>query len=219
VARGSWGPRLLNTGVAARVRLRYKRSLPADGPADPTFLDQGLMMKTIALASTLLGITLAVGCKSNNNDLAQVPPAPTYPSDRGVFDPASAAPVPAADDYVPPPAPADDPGMVAPPAPAPAPPAPAAAPPVAAGQEYTVKKGDTLWDLSKKFYGKGTEWKRIANANPQIQDPKKLRAGTVIVIPGADAPIGGGTAGVGGSGDGFEKGMGGSRDVGDEQFK
>lgn len=30
---------------------------------------------------------------------------------------------------------------------------------------YTVKKGDTLWGISKKYYGKGSKWKKIYNAN------------------------------------------------------
>lgn len=30
---------------------------------------------------------------------------------------------------------------------------------------YTVKKGDTLWSISKKYYGKGEKWKKIYNAN------------------------------------------------------
>ena len=30
---------------------------------------------------------------------------------------------------------------------------------------YVVKKGDTLWGISRKFYGTGTKWKTIYNAN------------------------------------------------------
>lgn len=35
-------------------------------------------------------------------------------------------------------------------------------------QSYVVKKGDCLWNISKKFYGKGSEWKKIYNANKTI---------------------------------------------------
>lgn len=47
---------------------------------------------------------------------------------------------------------------------------------------YTIKKGDTLWALAVKYYGKGTEWTKIQSANPGIV-PTKLRIGTTIVIP------------------------------------
>lgn len=32
-------------------------------------------------------------------------------------------------------------------------------------KSYTVKKGDCLWNISKKFYGKGSLWKKIYKAN------------------------------------------------------
>lgn len=35
-------------------------------------------------------------------------------------------------------------------------------------QSYTVKSGDCLWNIAKKFYGKGSEWKKIYNANKSI---------------------------------------------------
>lgn len=40
---------------------------------------------------------------------------------------------------------------------------------------YTVKRGDCLWNISKKFYGKGSEWKKIYNANKSAieNDAKK----------------------------------------------
>ncbi|KYG33891.1 LysM peptidoglycan-binding domain-containing protein [Alkalihalobacillus trypoxylicola] len=34
-----------------------------------------------------------------------------------------------------------------------------------APKTYTVKRGDTLWAIAVKNYGKGTEWKKIWNAN------------------------------------------------------
>ena len=36
------------------------------------------------------------------------------------------------------------------------------------GKTYTVKKGDTLWAIAKKFYGNGSKWKTIYNANKTI---------------------------------------------------
>lgn len=36
---------------------------------------------------------------------------------------------------------------------------------VSSNQTYVVKKGNTLWGISRKFYGTGTKWKTIYNAN------------------------------------------------------
>lgn len=47
---------------------------------------------------------------------------------------------------------------------------------------YTVKKGDTLWAISIKYYGTGEKWTTIANANG-IKNPKLLQIGTVLKIP------------------------------------
>lgn len=33
---------------------------------------------------------------------------------------------------------------------------------------YTVKSGDCLWNIAKKFYGDGSKWKKIYNANKNI---------------------------------------------------
>lgn len=35
-------------------------------------------------------------------------------------------------------------------------------------QTYTVKKGDCLWNISKRFYGNGAKWKKIYTANKSI---------------------------------------------------
>ena len=34
--------------------------------------------------------------------------------------------------------------------------------------KYTIKSGDTLWGISQKFYGTGTKWELIYNANKEI---------------------------------------------------
>jgi nucleoid-associated protein YgaU len=52
---------------------------------------------------------------------------------------------------------------------------------------YTVKKGDTLWGIAKKVYGKGSDWRKILSANPKALsipgNTKTLKIGTVLVIP------------------------------------
>lgn len=40
--------------------------------------------------------------------------------------------------------------------------------PATQGKSYTIKSGDTLWAISLKFYGTGTKWKTIYNANKDI---------------------------------------------------
>lgn len=49
------------------------------------------------------------------------------------------------------------------------------------GNVEIVNSKTTLWGLAKKYYGRGEDWKRIAEANG-ISDPKKLREGMQILI-------------------------------------
>lgn len=48
---------------------------------------------------------------------------------------------------------------------------------------YTVKPGDSLYRIAVQLYGQGRYWRRIAQANDAIKDPKLIHAGQVIVIP------------------------------------
>jgi nucleoid-associated protein YgaU len=36
---------------------------------------------------------------------------------------------------------------------------------------YTVRRGDTLWDISAKFLAKPWLWPEIWQANPQVRNP------------------------------------------------
>lgn len=49
-------------------------------------------------------------------------------------------------------------------------------------EKYTVVSGDTLWGISKKFYGDGSKYPLIADKN-NIIDPNKINTGQQIVIP------------------------------------
>ena len=51
-------------------------------------------------------------------------------------------------------------------------------------REYTIRKGDTLWDIAVQEYGDGSQWSRIYNFNKdRIKDSDKLNPGEVIIIP------------------------------------
>lgn len=79
-------------------------------------------------------------------------------------------------------------------APAKAPAQPAAPAPAAAtgtgggggGTTYTVKKGDNLWTLAKKFYGSGADYTKIYEANKDTigKNPNLIYPGQTFTIPG-----------------------------------
>lgn len=48
---------------------------------------------------------------------------------------------------------------------------------------YVVENGDTIISISKKFYDSVKKVKAIQAANPQLKDPNKIPAGTVIKLP------------------------------------
>ncbi|MEW6409395.1 MAG: LysM peptidoglycan-binding domain-containing protein [Nitrospirota bacterium] len=50
-------------------------------------------------------------------------------------------------------------------------------------KKYTVKKGDTLWDISKALLGDPFLWKKLWEENPEIKNPDKIYPGQVINIP------------------------------------
>lgn len=52
------------------------------------------------------------------------------------------------------------------------------------GKSYTIKKGDSLWSIAKKFYGDGSQYMKIYKANTdKIKNPNLIYAGQVIKIP------------------------------------
>lgn len=49
---------------------------------------------------------------------------------------------------------------------------------------YTVRHGDSLWAISRKFYGVGAKWQLIRDANPGVaSNSQRLKVGTVLSIP------------------------------------
>jgi nucleoid-associated protein YgaU len=59
---------------------------------------------------------------------------------------------------------------------------------------YTVQKGDTLWAIAERFYGNGSQWPRIHEANrDRIEDPDMIQPGWELSIPPADPDEEGGS--------------------------
>ena len=49
---------------------------------------------------------------------------------------------------------------------------------------HTVKKGDTLWAIAKKYYGNGAQYTKIYNANKSIiKNPDLIYVGQKFLIP------------------------------------
>lgn len=112
-----------------------------------------------------------------------VPPAPAAPVIAP--PPASAPPVATAPTAGATP-PASAPAVAA--APAPAAPGPSSAPPadvvVADVRSAVVRKGDSLWRISRQAYGRGARYTAIFEANTaQIRDPARIYPGQVFVVP------------------------------------
>jgi outer membrane protein OmpA-like peptidoglycan-associated protein len=51
-------------------------------------------------------------------------------------------------------------------------------------KEYVIQKGDTLWKIAEREYGRGTQWKRIWEFNKDsIPNPDRPKKGAKIRIP------------------------------------
>jgi len=55
---------------------------------------------------------------------------------------------------------------------------------VGGGRYHTVQKKETLYSISRQYYGDHTKWKEIYAANKsEISDPNKIRVGQRLMIP------------------------------------
>jgi nucleoid-associated protein YgaU len=53
-----------------------------------------------------------------------------------------------------------------------------------ATQWHEVKKGETLWKIAEQYYGDGSLYTKIAEANTDtVKDPDRIRIGQRLRIP------------------------------------
>ena len=52
-------------------------------------------------------------------------------------------------------------------------------------QTYTTKSSDSLWNIAKKFYGDGSQYTKIYNANKKLigSNPNIIQIGITLTIP------------------------------------
>lgn len=49
--------------------------------------------------------------------------------------------------------------------------------------EYYVKSGDSLWQISENLLGSGHHWRQLLETNPQLSSPESLEVGTILHLP------------------------------------
>ena len=54
-------------------------------------------------------------------------------------------------------------------------------------KSVTVRKGDTLWGLAREHLGRGAAWNCLAEANPELGEPTRLRIGARVELPAEGA--------------------------------
>ena len=64
----------------------------------------------------------------------------------------------------------------------------AAKPLDAPGGNVTVRAGDSLWNLSRRYFGSGIRWQQWLATNPEVRDPRRIQPGMRLVVPRAPMP-------------------------------
>lgn len=61
--------------------------------------------------------------------------------------------------------------------------APAISPAAHPSDSVRIQSGDSLWNLSRQYLGKGSRWQEWLTRNPEIGDPRRMKPGTVLIVP------------------------------------
>jgi nucleoid-associated protein YgaU len=52
----------------------------------------------------------------------------------------------------------------------------------------TIRPGDSLWSLSRKYFGSGIRWQQWLTSNPEVRNPRHIQPGMRLVVPQAPMP-------------------------------
>ncbi|MBI1955562.1 MAG: LysM peptidoglycan-binding domain-containing protein [Acidobacteria bacterium] len=59
--------------------------------------------------------------------------------------------------------------------------------PLPAEERIRVESGDSLWKLASRYLGDGAKWRKFVEANPELSDPNRIRAGQQLRLPSSVA--------------------------------
>ncbi len=138
-------------------------------------------MKRMTLTSLMLPLALVVGCAQPVNETLELPEEQMTAAETTTADDSPRFTYETADELPPPTLPPAPKAPAQAVAPAAAPPPPSETP---AQRTYVVQDGDTLWQISRRYYGRASHEnvRRILQANPELE-PTRMRIGQEIVIP------------------------------------
>jgi nucleoid-associated protein YgaU len=49
--------------------------------------------------------------------------------------------------------------------------------------KVTIRVGDSLWNLSRKYFGSGIRWQQWLASNPEVRNPRRIQPGMRLIVP------------------------------------